>query len=108
MDRRWSISAKDFLARPLWPGARVRIKQSLARSPSYRHYAHERKALAADDVRIAHHDAGPHTVLFVTQCGVELHHDNCAAAELHSRPSTQPSPETHRTGLPVLLSTSAS
>src|SRR6266852_6052689 len=84
------------------------IKKSFARSPCYRHYADERKALVADDVRIAHHDAGPYTMLLVTQCGVEFQHNNCAAAELHSRPSTHPSPGTHRTGLPALLSRSAS
>src|ERR1039458_10054402 len=33
---------------------------------------------------------------------------HCGAAELHLSSSTQPSPETHRTGLPALLSTSAS
>src|ERR1019366_5237255 len=99
VDQREGLPGESALAR-----RQGRIKESLARCPSYRHHAHERKTLVADDVRIAHHNAGPHTMLFVTQCGVEFHYDNSAAAELHSRPSTQPSPETHRTGLPALLS----
>src|ERR1035437_8121978 len=89
-------------------GREGRIKQSLARSPCYRHYAHQRKALVADDVRVAHHDARPHTMLLAAECRVELHHDNYAATELHSRPSTQPSPGTQRIALPELRSTSAS
>src|ERR1035437_7879083 len=103
VDQREGLLGEAALA-----GRQGRIKESLARSPCHRHHAHERKALVADDVRIAHHDAGPHPMLFATDRGVEFHHDNCAAADLHSRPSTQPSPGTHRTGLPARLSTSAS
>src|ERR1035437_3460940 len=103
VDQREGLLGEAALA-----GRQRRIKEALARGPCYRHHAHQRKTLVADDVRIAHHNAGPHTVLFVTEYGVEFHHDHCAAAELHSRPSAQPSPEIHRTGLPALLSTSAS
>ena len=63
--------------------------------------------LVADYVWIAHDDAGSDTTLFVSDGGIEFDYDNSAAAEFHSRPSTQPSPETYRIGLPALLSTSA-
>jgi hypothetical protein len=67
----------------------VRITESLARSLRHRHHAHEPKALVADDIRIAHYDAGPHAILFVADCGVKSHHHNCTA-ERHSQLSTQP------------------
>src|SRR5207247_1672920 len=65
-------------------------------------------ALVADDVRIADDNAGSDATLFVSDRGIELYHDHRAAAEIHARSSTQPSPGTHRTALPTLLSTSAS
>src|ERR1019366_1715801 len=103
VDQREGLLGETALAR-----REGRIKESLARSPCHRHHAHEPKALVADDIRIARYDAGPDAMLFVADCGVEFHHDNCTAAEPHSPPSTQPSPGSHRTGLPALLSTSAS
>src|ERR1039458_10340329 len=69
-----------------------RIKEPFACSPCYRHYAHQRKALIAYDVWIAHHHARPRAMLFVTGCGVEFHQNYGASAESHSLPSTQPSP----------------
>src|ERR1035441_7337881 len=103
IDQREGLPGESALAGRQW-----RIEESLARSPRDRYHEQERKALVADDIRIAHHNARPHTMLFVTECGVEFHYHNRAAAELHSRPSTHPSPGTHRTALPALLSTSAS
>src|ERR1017187_3367839 len=103
IDQREGLPGESALAR-----RQRRIEESLARSPRDRYHAQERKALVANDIWIAHHNAGPHAMLFVTERGVELHYDNRAAEELHSRSSTQPSPGTHRTALPTLLSTSAS
>ena len=103
VDQREGLSGK---AAPAW--RQGRIKESLARSPGHRDHAHERETLVAYDIRIADYDAGPCTALFAADCGIEIHHDKRAAADLHARPATQPSPGTHRTGLPALLSTSAS
>src|ERR1017187_5944963 len=85
-----------------------RIKEPFAGSSRYRYHAHQRKTLVADDVWIAHHNAGPHTMLFATQGGIEFHHHHCATTEFHSCLSAQPLPATHSMGLPRLLSTSAS
>ena len=71
---------KGLLGEAAPAGREGRIKQSFARSPSYRYYAYQRKALVADDVRIANYNAGPHTMLLVTQCGVEFHY---APSEFH-------------------------
>src|ERR1039457_594737 len=103
VDQREGLLGKTALAR-----REGRIKEALPRLPCHRHYAHERKALVADDIRIAHYDAGPHAMLLMANCGVEFHHDDGTADDHRLRPSTQPSPGTHRTGLPALLSTSAS
>ena len=81
VDQREGLLGEAALA-----GRQGRIKESLARSPCHRHHAHERKALVADDVRIAHHDAGPHTMLFATDRGVEFHHDKLR----RGRPSLAP------------------
>src|ERR1039457_7702049 len=86
-------------------GRKRRIEQSLAGSPCYRHHAHQRKALIAYHVWIAHHHARPRAMLFVTGCGVEFHQDDGGSTGSHSLPSTQPSPGTQRTASPVLLST---
>src|ERR1035437_8952330 len=94
VDQREGLLGETALA-----GRQKRIKQPLARSPGYRHDAHEWKTLVTDNVGIAHHNTGPHAMLLVTECGVKFHHHDCAAAELHSRPSTQPSPGIHRTSL---------
>ena len=61
-------------------GRERRIQKSFARSASYRHHAHERKTLIADNVRITDHHTRPHAPLFVTDGGVQLHHDNRPAA----------------------------
>ena len=79
-------------------GREGRIKQSLARSPCDRNDANQRKALIANDVWIAHHDAGPLAMLFVPDGGIEFHQDNRASVESHSLPFTQPSPGAQRTG----------
>src|ERR1035437_7329409 len=96
VDQREGLLGEAALA-----GRQRRIKESLAQNPCYRHHAHQRKALVADDVRIAHHNAGPHTMLIVTESGVEFHHDHFAAAELHSRPPPPPPPPTPPTGSPA-------
>src|SRR5438105_59687 len=93
---------EGFFRETALAGREGRIKESFARSARYWHHAHERKALVADNVRIAHDDARSHPTLFVTDGWVEFHQDNCAAAERHSRPSTHPSPGIHRTVLPAL------
>jgi hypothetical protein len=49
-----------------------RIKDPRARCPCDWHHAQERKALVADDVRIAYHDARPHTKLLVPEGRVEF------------------------------------
>src|ERR1022692_1903889 len=103
VDQREGLLGETALA-----GCEGWIKESLAGSPGHRHHAHEPEALVADHVRIAHYDAWPHALLFVAGGGVKSYNDNRTAAERHLRPSTQPSPGTHRTGLPAPLSTSAS
>jgi hypothetical protein len=80
-----------------WAGREGRIKQGLARSPCDRYHAHEWKTLVADHVRIARR-VSRHAVR--DRVRGRVHHDYCAATEPHSGPSTQPSPGTHRTGLP--------
>ena len=57
-------------------GRKGRIQEPLTRRSGYRHDADERKALVADHIRVAHHDTGPDTTLFLAQCGVEFHQDN--------------------------------
>ena len=65
VDQREGLPGEAALARREW-----RIQESLARSSRHRHKANQWKALVADDIRIAHHNAGPHAVLFVAECGV--------------------------------------
>jgi hypothetical protein len=78
VDQREGLSGEAALA---W--RERRIEESLARSPSYRHYTHQRKALVTDNIGIAYHNAGPYPLLFVTDCGVEFRNDNRAATEFH-------------------------
>src|ERR1017187_10685923 len=63
IDQREGLPGESALA-----GRQRLIEESLARSPCDRYYAQERKALVADDIRIAHHNARPHPMLFVTEC----------------------------------------
>src|ERR1700693_3187279 len=103
VDQREGLFRETALA-----GAELRIQKSFARSGRDRQYANEGKVLIAYDVWVTHDDAGSHATLFVSDRGIEFDHDNRSATEPHFRSSTQPSPGTHRTALPALMSTSAS
>ena len=89
-------------------GRELRIQKSITRGARDRHYANEWKPGGADDVRVAHDDARSRAALFVSDRRIEFDDDHGAATKPHARSSTQPSPGTHRTGLPALLSTNAS
>lgn len=64
------------------------------------------KALPANHIRVAHHDAGADAALLMPNRGIEIHQHHAAAPGTHS-PSTHPSPGTQRTGFPADESTSA-
>ncbi len=109
VDRTQLVDQREGLfGETAWARREGRIKETLARRPSHRRHAHQPKALVADDIRIAYDDAGPHATLLAADGGVKSHHDNSTPAKRHSRPSNQPLPGTHRTGLPALQATSAS
>ena len=84
------------------PWAKLRIEKPLARRPRHWHHAYERKALVANNVMIAHDDAWPHAMLFVSNRGIELHQNHGATGQVHSLSPTHPSPGIHRTGVPAL------
>ena len=56
------------------------------RCSGHRNHADERKALVTDDVRVAHHNAGPDTALFVPHCGIELQTTTTPRPSLTRRP----------------------
>jgi hypothetical protein len=74
-------------------GSEWRVEKPFARITRDWHDADERKALVADDVGIAHHDAGLRAALFVTDRGVELDHDHGAPGNLTLDPAPNPDPE---------------
>ena len=88
-------------------GRNWRIQKALAPSAGDRHYSNEWKALVEDNFWIAHDDAGSDATLFVSESGIEFD-DYAVAAKPHAPTSSQPSPGTHRMGVPAELSTSVS
>jgi hypothetical protein len=72
------------------------------------HYTDEREPLIARDLRITNNHTWPNTTLLVSHRWIKFNDDYGTPAELHARSSTQPSPGTHRTDVPALLSRSDS
>ena len=74
---------EGFFRKPALAGRKRGIQKSLPRCTHNRHHTNERKALVANDFRIAHDDARSDAPLFVSDRGIEFDDDHGAAAQSH-------------------------
>jgi hypothetical protein len=92
------------LPMPLRPGE-LGIEITLGGGSGDRHNAYERKPLVGGNGRVAHDDAWSGAARFVSEHWVQGGKNDRTAGKCHSLSSIQPSPGTHRTGFPAVLST---